>query len=313
MLKERYTRLASDLHARDALIERTLDAALRPRTRSSVSWCLTALAVCALMVLAVVVTQIIPPPKDSIAFNDETASEDPLLPLGHAASDDLTLLVSNARMADARTLSFDLVIRGDRVDKLSTFDFTPSAHLYCQEIRFADQDEYALDNERHFTINLEAFSDSYWRTFGSMLQMEISQYTSGNTRQQIYHDIDWSAMDFTCSDTDEPLIALGENAAITAFYFGEDGKLHILTRQPSELPSSDYTLLWLSHKGALPNSNAISEQATVRNGFLYTDYGFDITREVLPDYQLITFTQSTGEVIRGSWPFTVDLTPLFVQ
>lgn len=316
MLKERYTQTFRALHAEDDLIDRTMDAAAnRARPREKLRWQPAAVIVCALVALVIAFAQMVPPPKDTVASSNRKEAEDALAALpAPEPSDDLTITVSNVRMDDERTLSFDLVIRGDRVDKLSTFDIIPSAHLYCQATRLADQDEFAPDNERHFTISLEAVSDSYWRTFGPMLQMEISQYTSGNTRQQSAHAIYWDVLTEPFRYTGEPIIGLGAGIGITWFSFEPDGRLCIQLRQPEYLPDATWALIWLQKADGLSPTLYVSQiRESTRDGNVYRDCIFDITREALPDYQLITFTQFTGDTIRGSWPFTVDLTALFAQ
>lgn len=312
MLKERYTQTFRALHAEDDLIDRTMAAAAnRARPREKLRWQPAAVIVCALVALVIAFAQMVPPPKDTVASSNRNEVEDALP--APEPSDDLTITVSNVRMVDERTLSFDLVIRGDRVDKLSTFSFDHDLPVNLSTLP-APLDSSAPDCERHFTVSLEASDNAYWNTYASTLHMTIIQYTSGNTWQQSAHAIYWDVLTEPSRYTGEPIIGLGAGIGITWFSFDPDGRLCIQLRQPEHLPDATWALIWLQKADGLsPNLYASQIREGNRDGNVYEDCIFDITREALPDYQLITFTQFTGETIRGNWPFTVDLTPLFAQ
>ena len=326
MLKERYAQAFRALHAEDDLIDRTMDAAAkRARPQPKIRWQPAAVFVCALVALAVVFTQL-PPPRDTLAATNMEEVEENLLPLPDPTpSDDLTITVSNVGLTDYKNLYFDLTISGDKVNSLSDFSLHTSFNQKGMRANVFDSDPSALadprgsvasctktirpGNERHFTVRVTAPITTYWCKYGPELQLSITQYTSGRDDKLVFYDVDWSTVDDTRPYNSAPLIDMDYGYAITAFSFEIDGRLCIHIRRPEGTPENLVGHAWLtkpdeaySHRGVMSRRERGSE-----NGYVYTDLIMDITRDELTGYQLVTESENLGEVIRGNWTYTVDL------
>lgn len=315
MLKERYQRRNESIRADDTLIDRTLDAldasAAKARPRS-VGFRLAVGFVCVLVLLVVAAARIIPPPKDIVAASNKTADTEDLLPLKSHSPDDLTLSVSGVTVINEHELSFILTVRGDKVDEQTNIGFTSDLFLRDgYSLSYSGIESTANERSYQFTIIHNAHPILEW--LDERLNIEITLYTSGNRKQETKHTLDWSTISFDAPHSEQPLIDIGEGIAITGFSFSEDGQLIVHSRYPENTPDGTYCIPWFIR----PNPHAEGKkyytresQETRASGYWYSSYTFDITRDELDGLQLMTTTEFAGDVITGSWPFTVDLTQL---
>lgn len=325
MLKERYTQAFDALHAEDDLIDRTMDAAAsRAHPRPKIRWQPAAVFVCALVALAVVFTQL-PPPRDTLASANTEVAETTFLPLPDPTpSDDLTITVSNVGLTDYKHLHFNLTISGDKVNCLSYFNLQSAFNQKGMEANIVTLDPSVLQpqagqafpytesarpgNERNFIVRVTAPITTYWCKYGPELALSITQYSSGMDEKIVYHDVDWSTVDDTRPYNSAPLFDMEYGYGITAFSFQADGRLCIHMRRPEDTPEKLVGYVMLGKPKEAGRRGTLTRIDTSRElGYIYTDLIMDITRDELDGYQLIVGSKNMGEVIRGNWTYTVDL------
>lgn len=321
MLKQRYNQAVNAIHADEELIELTLDAAARPRTKSApispTGRRLIIVFVCTLVVIAALLPRLTHPHQDILTSNGELPEDTgDLLPL---PSDELTLSISDVQLLSDTELSLILTMQGDKVDPLTTIDWdyhSTFPSVYVSETRMLDAYEGQPENEQRFQLIIESRERHILDVLGPTLNLRITRYTIGNQKTETVHEIDWSTVDFTLQEEGEPIIDLGSGLSICGFGFSEEGWLIVQDRCPITSLDPTYIMNWLSANSEdAARSEIYIRKVTsyVKGDYRYSDSIFPVTREELAGIDLGILAVVAGEEIRGSWPITIDLSHLTAE
>ena len=325
MLNERYTQLNESIHADDTLIDRTLDAidAATTKTRPrSAGFRLAVGFVCALVLLVVAAARIVPPPKDVVAASNKTDDTEDLLPLQSPSPDDLTLTVHNLALLDEHTLTFILTVRGEKIDRHTMIGYTVEQFIFDScTVAAADAIIPPAANERSFLFTMKYKHAPILEQIGDSYQMAVFTYTARSQRQKFSLTPDWATMDYALPPKDEslplwtgkPLYQLDDHFSVTAFALNEDAELIVEVRWPATA-GFDSSCIPTLHDAVSGIPYFVCEAHPVLDEhYTYYQYTFGVDRDDLPGMMLEFDANLSGEIIEGSWPFTVDLTQLTAE
>lgn len=311
MFEKRYGEMMKGVMPSRELVHRTLRAA-EDRKPEPIAWKpLLMVALCWAMVVGGVAWTLLTTSSTRITASSSPDSDPvsfhPIL------SDELTLSVSNIEWKDASTLTFHLVLRGDKVDALTEYNldfenvWLSSSGLSPDSECTDDQDE----NECHSIVTME-INNQLQEEIPETITLTIDRYTSGNTEIYTTHDIDWDAYDGPVAHTGEPIIDLGGGMSISGFGFNEEGWPTVQIRIPDDVAEPTHCIPLLDHAETPETTIEYTPWRTFQyseGDYHYSNTSFSITREELDDMQLVTYAIIAGETIRGEWSITIDIPP----
>ncbi len=324
MIEERYRSMMKSIQPGEDLLDQTLEAAENPSRKAPGK--LSALrlavgAVCAFVLIVTAALRLLPPPRDVVASTGETAAQsEAFLPLpSKIPSDDLSLSVSDVAISNENKLTFILTLSGDRVDSQTIIDYEE----HTQEMPFRTTSVVRLDpvegqseHEQRIQFTIELQEGASLSNLGSVLNMAVTQYTSGDYVETLEPDFDWATFPFSLENSD-CVLEISKNSVITAIGFSEDGHFTVRLRWDDMTPDQRYSVIWLTRSN--PETGETEEhyfklgRQYYEGPIWYYDYTFGLSREELEGWQLVIHTFFTGEIIRGTWPFMVDLTHLISE
>ena len=337
MLEERYRQNAAAIHADDRLIDRTLDAA-QPRPKaapiSAGGRRLIIGFVCALALIVTLSAPMLKPPRDVVTSPGELPGTTDTPISAAPLSDELTLSVSDVKLESDSKLSLILTVQGDRVDPYTyiNVDYPHLQYLSGSGVGHLGGYEDQQPHEVRYRFYIESKDRDILYALGDYLELTVDRYTSGTTQTETVHEIDWDSMEFSPSETgepitrfgnhqvvsgigfaEEPIIDLGNGLSISGLGFTEEGWLIVQSRCPYEAPEPTYTIVWLSPDGTNDSDTNLYMDASHQNGdgeYAYNNQVFHITQEELDSVHLVTHTILAGNIIEGKWSILVDLSHL---
>lgn len=308
MIDERYNRMMEGTEPSQELLQQTT-AAVKNRRSSSGTWQpVLVIALCVLMLAGAVAWRMgIAHERPEVAAIHETPEIRPV-------SDDLTLSVSDLTLVSEHELSFILTVQGDLVDPMTRIDYKIEGIQHNSGSYPAlDPEPEQPDNVIRYQITLENDKHPILLDAADTADLHIWKYTSGDTRTDQIHTIDWSTLPDVLPEEPSPLIHLGGEVALVGLAHSDTDGLTVLVRWPDTSLESTHCMpqLYLKETDDWPDDFIVwSIYQYPADGYIYHRKTFQVTRSELENLNLVTFTYLAGQEITGDWAVTIDLTSL---
>lgn len=309
MFEDRYNNMMEGVEPSPELVQRTLRAGKSRQSQPAAWKTVLVAALCVLLVAGAAAWRVLHTgnvPPDAVITNDTPE----FLPV----SDGLTLSVSDVMLVDEHTLSFILTVQGNLVDPQTRIDYD------IEGIRRIHGGYYILDpapdqpdNVNRYQITLENKERPILQDAADAAELRIWKYTSGDTRSDQIHTVDWSALPDTLPEEYSPLIPLGGEVAVVGLAYSDEDGLTVLLRWPDTSLESTHghPQLLLKESNDWPDEFIVwNTYQYCADGYIYHRTTFQVTRSELEGLNLVTFTWLAGQEITGDWTIPIDLSPL---
>lgn len=325
-MKHRFNRLYSPIHADEALIQCTLEAAKqRESRRTRAPWLLVPAVAAMLCIVIATVFLRNGTPEDAIAANGELpGTGEAFLPIESPDPDSLSI-IADAEVISDTEIRVLVTLSGALVDPLTTIDVTyPHTVFGAVGYYRLEQQPGQPDNECRYELLLTMPDAQALADLGDTLDLSLCSYTSGNRWEEVVHeDLVWDDLEFVQQEpgrrphtrlpAGESLYHIGEGFDISNFGFAEDGRFIVQIRMSDQLLPGSYIRPALVPATSPENEATYcyantTEDTTIGQNW-YQEYLFPVSLAKLNRYQLKTYVLYIGEIFYGNWSVTVDLNP----
>ncbi len=281
-----------------------------------------------------------PDPGESWALTFSLGgSQQAALPQAADPADSIRLEAGQATIDAKGKITIPIFVRGDGIDQQSIPDLDlPYHQAFANGTGWGGANRLAPadGDDPHATVTLPLKEGYSLADLGESLTVSMTSVSIGNKYVQTLHDeLKWKDIPLSgfvdhsfgaepyivvrpVLVTGEPIIDFGGGMAVTAIGFNAEGKLTIQTQAATVLPlNSDchVTLFsdgdpateeddrWLFSTGC----NAWEDK---ESGFYFRDDIYDVTRDELDQYVMLSFVQYIGQLIEGEWQLTVPISDI---